>query len=606
MLFFMSRQRSSWTFFVLLLTLITVSGTAIFFFLHYLGNRIIPYDLALERFKSIETELTNEEYERGYSSSFEICQIGSIVLRGAKSVSDAEGHSLRNAVILQLYGPGECDTLRAMINGDNPDVETLKTRHWWGNKAIYAIGLRFLSLSQLRQVVEIATYLAYGVLLATLMMLMPRAALAMIPVAVFGIFSSGIKYFADVSNGVPYLWAVLMAAILSLLMRWRPDGFGVPVIVQKVGTVPTVFCFVAGMVSSYLFFFDGHHIYTIVLIGLVAWFGSLDRSTRDRAKRAALFVVFYISGFVACFVLGQVIKGVVYELSYDEESVFSSFLGGIDNIKDGYNMGEPLALINGLSLFWTIGTGSIATDQILSLGQALSLLSLLALAVAVSVAIFRGCRGYWDLLWDILFILALMAVVSLWLLFPNDILGKSSRFFFINYGLMWSCFILAIKRMSWRLDVIIGGFSPLLIWLWLQFDRVEPANERLQDVYESIADDKPLFHDVFDVYLSGNNDSLIYVKEQCRLKDIEGDFFLHVIPVNGEDLPEHRRQSGFDNLDFPFDQNGVLTDERCVAKVDLPDYDIVGVRTGQYIRQGGQFINPWSQESIIPRTSQNS
>ena len=746
MLSFIARRTSSWPSFVLLLTALTVLFTGFFFFLHYLGNRI-PYDLALQRFQALETDLARKEYARGYSSTFENCQLYNSVLRGAESASGTEGHSLQYAVLLQAYDVQDCRPVYDAISDDDPQSETLqhitflKTRHWWGNKAVLAIGLRFFSLAQFRQVVEFATYLSYGFLLVALAMLASRAALVAVPVVVFGVFFSGIKYFSDVSSGVPYLWALLATAILSLLMRWRPDGPGGPLMVQRIGSVPAVFCFVAGMVSSFLFFFEIHWICMIVLVALVAWFGSLDRSAKDRAKRAGLFVAFYAVGFVACFTLGQIVKMVVLELptgptfngNAARVGVLQMLLDGVHSsqlLNDGLN----LPLFNGWSLFWTIGMGRVAT------GEALSLLSLAALIIAVLIAVFRGRqRGHWDLLWDILLILTLMVFVYLSLLIPNDILGKISRVLFINYGLMWSCLLLAVMKVGWRLNVVIGGFiiGPLLGWLWVQSDRVDNfrlvydqlkdeniiiqdhftvyldkdyrylvyvrdkcsaedttpefgirmKSEDLDDAvkgqpvddlknfyfedygvdfegkcvakipmlehkigyirtgqdiqkwsdsvsyslvsnsysvwtssyngrifsysaeYDSIADDEPLFRDDFDVYLSEDYGSLIYVKEPCNLaeaaflRDSEYQtathgFFLHIFPVDGDDLAVDRRQSGFENRDFKFSTDGVLADGRCVTKVALPEYDIAIIRTGQHIRYGDQNINLWERTSL--------
>ena len=742
MLSFITRRTSSWTSFILLLAVLTVLFTAFFFFLHYLGNRI-SYDLALQRFQDLETDLARKEYVRGYSSTFENCQLYNSVLRGAESAREAEGHSLHNAVLLQVYrvdDVGDCRPVYAAISDDGPQFALtpviLKTRHWWGNKAIFAIGLRFFSLAQLRQVVEFATYLAYGFLLITLVMLASRAALVAVPVAVFGIFSSGIRYFSDVSNGVPYLWAVVATAILSLLMRWRPNGLGGPPIVQKIGSVPAGFCFIAGMISSYLFLQEGHYVYTIVLFVLVAWFSSPDRSARDRAKRAGLFVAFYTVGFVACFMSGQIVKMVVLELHRgiypSQVGILQSLLGGFHSVAQPLNDGLDLPLINGWSLFWTIGMGRVAV------GEALLLLSLAALTIAVLIAVFRGCRcGHWDLLWDISLILALMVFVCLSLLIPNDILGKISRFLFINYGLMWSCLILAVMKTSWRLNVVIGGLviGPSLGWLWVQSDRVDKlktaydqlADDNIliqdhftvyldkdyrhlvyvkdecstedttpefrirmagvsindtanrqplddlrtfyfedygvdfegkcvaqipmpehgidyiqtgQDIqvwpdssyplivksynvwmssysgkvssysaeYDSIADDEPLFSDGFDVYLSEDYGSLIYVKEPCNLAEVSFlrdseyqtapyGFFLHVSPVDRDDLAEDRRQLGFENRDFKFSTDGVLADGRCVTKVALPEYDIATIRTGQHIHYSDQYITIWERTS---------
>ena len=84
----------------------------------------------------------------------------------------------------------------------------------------------------------------------------------------------------------------------------------------------------------------------------------------------------------------------------------------------------------------------------------------------------------------------------------------------------------------------------------------------------------------WDVYLVGN--SLIYKKEQCTPEDAEPTFFLHLDPVDVNDIPSHRKQYGFDNLDFAFRDHRLVKGEVCVARRALPDYSIAAIRTGQF------------------------
>lgn len=87
----------------------------------------------------------------------------------------------------------------------------------------------------------------------------------------------------------------------------------------------------------------------------------------------------------------------------------------------------------------------------------------------------------------------------------------------------------------------------------------------------------------FDVYL--DEDSLLhYVKEPCLpAEDGETPIFLHVTPVDPNDLPKRRRAHGFEDLDFSFDARGVgvTVGARCIATVRLPRYAISSVETGQ-------------------------
>lgn len=94
----------------------------------------------------------------------------------------------------------------------------------------------------------------------------------------------------------------------------------------------------------------------------------------------------------------------------------------------------------------------------------------------------------------------------------------------------------------------------------------------------------PVARSAFDVYLLGGD--LVYVREQCAPTDTDAWFFLHLTPVDADDLPGERREHGFDNLDFRFGTRGARFDGRCVASVPLPDYAIASVRTGQYASGG--------------------
>ncbi len=100
----------------------------------------------------------------------------------------------------------------------------------------------------------------------------------------------------------------------------------------------------------------------------------------------------------------------------------------------------------------------------------------------------------------------------------------------------------------------------------------------------------------FDVYLREN--TLTYVKAPCVPADTEAPFFLHLIPADEDDLPEHRKQYGFNNLDFDFANYRLRFDEKCIAQRALPAYAIIGVRTGQFTPREGQV---WRVEFPVGR-----
>ena len=101
-----------------------------------------------------------------------------------------------------------------------------------------------------------------------------------------------------------------------------------------------------------------------------------------------------------------------------------------------------------------------------------------------------------------------------------------------------------------------------------------------------LGDSPPAIRSDWDVYLIEN--SLIYVKKDpCSPQDAEPTFFLHLDPVDMNDLPRHRKQYGFDNLDFAFGNHRIpIKGEVCAAVRALPDYAIAAIRTGQFIGEG--------------------
>lgn len=93
----------------------------------------------------------------------------------------------------------------------------------------------------------------------------------------------------------------------------------------------------------------------------------------------------------------------------------------------------------------------------------------------------------------------------------------------------------------------------------------------------------------FDVKYGPVN-TLVYTKEECTHDDTELHFFLHIIPVDVNALPADVR---FDNLDFHFDDHGIVRNSNCIATIELPHYDISKIRTGQKTDSGGKL---WETE----------
>ena len=105
----------------------------------------------------------------------------------------------------------------------------------------------------------------------------------------------------------------------------------------------------------------------------------------------------------------------------------------------------------------------------------------------------------------------------------------------------------------------------------------------------------PLAHSTFDVHLEDG--TLFYVKTPCVQADTDAPFFVHVQPARLGDLPRSRHRHGFDTLDFRFGGfdlhwhyvTGDLFDGVCMAALELPDYPIASIATGQYTRGGASL-----------------
>ena len=123
-----------------------------------------------------------------------------------------------------------------------------------------------------------------------------------------------------------------------------------------------------------------------------------------------------------------------------------------------------------------------------------------------------------------------------------------------------------------------------------------PFQATVDSTFDWIATQEPLIDSVFDIYLGDGR--IIYARQPCHPDDADTPFVLHIIPDNLDDLPEHRTTS-FDNYDFDFDDRGVVSNDKCLAIVDLPSYEIARIRTGQWVRE--QDLHLWLQEAPVSR-----
>ncbi len=145
--------------------------------------------------------------------------------------------------------------------------------------------------------------------------------------------------------------------------------------------------------------------------------------------------------------------------------------------------------------------------------------------------------------------------------------------------------------------------------LWMPFESSDPewsfASFTSHGLIEVFADleqtmkrsQPPALRSDYEVYVINNN--IIYRKEPCREPDTTHRFFLHVIPLDVSTLPDHRKEYGYDNLDFNFKDHGnIVAGATCFAARELPDYNIASIRTGQHILDQGRI---WEGEFHVER-----
>ena len=116
---------------------------------------------------------------------------------------------------------------------------------------------------------------------------------------------------------------------------------------------------------------------------------------------------------------------------------------------------------------------------------------------------------------------------------------------------------------------------------WLESYFSEQYRERLLS-----AAGAPLIRSNFDVYMLGKR--LLYNKDPCTEADLDAPFKLDLWPLDLQDLAADRREKGFETLEFTFGGRGGWIGSGCFMMVDLPDFALRAIATGQYFPGGRQ------------------
>ena len=555
--------------------------------------------------------LARKEPSAGRSQASSTPRMKSLQPGSARGHPSLEKDALRNAVLLRTFHRGTsttCRQLEAAANGAEVPKRNLLTRYWWGGKALYAIALRYGSVHEIRNLIRIGTHVAYGLLAVSLLLLSPKMLLLGAPLLAFGAFFSGIEYWAGVANGLPYLWTVLFAAGLALLVRLeRLTRFGVGSAAEGehkrryawAGIVVPVYCFAAGTVSSYLWLGDGHTFLAVTWIGMVVWFGCDALNVAERARRTVLCIVLYGAGIVLCYALGQMVKAMFLGFGGVWRVFWTGLVGNVEESARGVSEGStshPLVYLDSFyAAYWPSSAAYWPSSW--PSGFVPTFVAASALAASLGLAVFEARRKRASLLWGVLWIVGLLSSCSLTFLIMDDIHYRTARYVFVPLALCVSCLLLSLRTTHWRMSLatarrLLALMFGLLVVAGAVSWYLTTFNSRAVDeVIESVDNTRPIASAPFDVYL--DEDRLVYVKEECAPGDVDAPFLLHLYPADVGDLHSRRRPHGYDNLDFSFKRFGLRGDGRCAAVRILPDYRLAAIRTGQRVPGKGRKWSEW-------------
>ena len=134
----------------------------------------------------------------------------------------------------------------------------------------------------------------------------------------------------------------------------------------------------------------------------------------------------------------------------------------------------------------------------------------------------------------------------------------------------------------------VYGVNPAL----LDNSRVGLHLDRFRETHRSLTQGAPAARAYYDVRFDAARGALTYARAPCVRTDMAARFFLHVVPVDADDLPGDQVRHGFDHLDFDLPEQA-LFDGKCLVTMRLPEYAVDHVRTGQTEKNGDVWTPLW-------------
>ena len=578
---------------------VAVVTTVCFVFLHHLGNQtplaVVAPKLVAE-FKA-EPMAWGTRWDN-FHQPWEYCYISGAVLAGAMPsttplydaldprILDPDGSNCHELTRF-ASDPGQWAFYRLAQLQEQDDESGLRklrmrSQQWFGSKALYAIGLRFLGVRQYHEFIRVATYAAYVILAAALLLLGWRVLLAASPLLLFGAAFSGIEHMSNVAKGTPYIWALVAPALLALLLRCAR----VPAFATR------LFCFFAGMVACYLWLFGGANFLAAVLIGLVAWLHGEPSAVKARAARSATCVLALAAGFVVGMAMTVVKALPPGPIGPQTSQAIWADLSRIFAPLPHDLLGKEIGMwMEGLPL-------SVPAAHLLVVS------AVIALGAALLTAGHRAWRRDWRPLQEVLWIGVLGISPLIHFLLPNDTAYATARLMYLPLALCWTAFALVLLRTP---RAVVHAFVFLAVGCALAALRLAWEDRAATALLKRVDDaaperlPNPLMDGYFDVYLDGRQ--LIYHRDRCERGDMKRRIVVDVFPKDLTALPDEHKAAGRVRAMFYFASHRWFTfGEDCMAVVDLPTFPafpIAKIATERYCCYEGE--RTWQVAAILDR-----
>jgi len=123
-------------------------------------------------------------------------------------------------------------------------------------------------------------------------------------------------------------------------------------------------------------------------------------------------------------------------------------------------------------------------------------------------------------------------------------------------------------------SVILKQLYSIPFWRFWAVKFTENQFDIINKAQETVKNREPDIKGVFEIYLEGNQ--LIYYKPHCTKDDIARKIFLYVYPKDKNKLSNNLK-----NKEMNFYFNGVMENDTCIDVVNLPNYAIDHISTGQ-------------------------